>query len=129
MQNRLTAEVAAYWASIGHAATWEGEQLVLDGCPMPTHGVGALVLGPRPGGGLALVVSGDVAGLRDATAAGEPTIPPMARSPFSNTLPDFLVTGPDFAAKGFGGTLAAGFFGPRWEMSGRWGASYMALDC
>ena len=95
---------------------------------MPTAGVGVLMLGPRPGGGLALVIDGDAAGLRDALAAGEPTIPPMARSPFSNTLPDYLVTGPTFAARGYGGVLAAGFFGNHWELTGGLG-EYMAIDC
>ena len=67
--------------------------------------MGALLLGPTPRGGLALVVAGDAAGLRDAVSAGEPTIPPMARAPFSNTLPDYLVTGPRFGALGYGGVL------------------------
>ena len=56
----------------------------------------------------------------------------MARAPFSNTLPDYLVTGgPRFGALGatVGGVLAAGFFGNRWELSERWGASYSAIDC
>ena len=138
--NRATARLAAYWRHIGHAASWAAagggergdadvDELALGGCALPTRGVGALVLGPRPGGGLALVVSGDAAGLRDAVAAGEPTIPPMARSPFSNTLPDFLVTGPAFGALGYGGVLAAGFFGNRWELDDSWGASYLAGDC
>jgi len=128
--NRLTAQLAAYWRQIGHAASWgEGDALSLGGCALPTRGVGALVLGPRPGGGLALVISGDAAGLRDAVAAGEPTIPPMARSPFSNTLPDFFVTGRAFASLGYGGVLAAGFFGPRWELSEQIGASYFAAEC
>jgi len=96
---------------------------------LPRRGVGALLLGPTPRGGLALVVAGDAAGMRDAVSAGEPTIPPMARAPFSNTLPDYLDTGPRFGALGYGGVLAAGFFGNRWELSSQWGASYSAVDC
>ena len=79
--------------------------------------MGALVLGPLPGGGLAIIIDGDTHGLRDAIAAGEPTIPPMARSPFSNTLPDYVVTGPDFRAKGYGGLLGAGFLDHRWRLA------------
>ena len=40
-----------------------------------------------------------------------------------------LVTGPRFGALGYGGVLAAGFFGNRWELSSQWGASYSAVDC
>ena len=78
-------------------------------------------------GGLALVIDGDVTGRRDAVAAGEPTIPPMARSPFSNTLPDIIVTGPDFRAKGYGGLLAAGNFDYRWKWSAA--TSFCVIDC
>ena len=74
-------------------------------------------------------MSDDAAGLRDAVAAGEPTIPPMARSPFSNTLPDVLVTGPEFAARGYGGVLAAGFFDARWKTRRGSSAHYMGIDC
>ena len=41
----------------------------------------------------------------------EPTIPPMMRSPYSNQIPDFVVVGPDTAAKGLGGIEALGFWG------------------
>jgi hypothetical protein len=128
-ENAATAVLAAYWAKVGHAVSWSNTSgaLQIGGCAMPTAGVGALLLGPLPGGGLALVVDGDDAGKRDAVAAGEPTIPPMARSPFSNTLPDYVVTGPEFAAKGYGGLLAAGFFDYRWRVAP--GASFLALDC
>ena len=89
--------------------------------------MGALILGPLPGGRLALIIDGDSGGMHDAIAAGEPTIPPMARSPFSNTLPDYIVTGPQFAAKGYGGLLAAGFLDYAWRVSPA--ASWMAMDC
>ena len=94
---------------------------------MPSSGVGALLLGPKPGGGLALIVEGDSRGLRDALAAGEPTIPPMARAPFSNTLPDYIVVGPEFAAKGYGGLLAAGFFDHSWKVAES--SSYLGIGC
>ena len=126
--NMATRMLAIYWSRIGHAATWSSDgALQIGSCAIPTAGVGALILGPKPGGGLALVVDGDDSGLRDAIAAGEPTIPPMARSPFSNTLPDYIVTGPRFGARGYGGLLAAGFFDYSWAVAPA--ASFLALDC
>ena len=128
-ENTATAALATFWASIGHAVAWssKGGMPSIGGCALPSGGVGALLLGPTPRGGLALVVDGDMAGRRDAVAAGEPTIPPMARSPFSNTLPDYLVTGPDFGAKGYGGVLAAGFLDHAWRVAPA--ASFLAMDC
>jgi hypothetical protein len=65
-----------------------------------------------------MVVAGtDAAGLRDALALGQPTIPPMVRAPYTNMHPDVLVTGPDFAWKGIGGVLAAGRWGPAWTLA------------
>ena len=32
-------------------------------------------------------------------------------------MPDYIVTGPDFAAKGYGGLLAAGFLDHRWRVA------------
>ena len=115
--NAVTARLAAHWRRVGHAALWsdDGSVLSIGGCEYDGASVGAVVLGPRPGGGLALVLHGtDLRGLRDAVALGEPTIPPMARSPWTNLVPDFAVTGPRFAAEGYGGLLAAGFFGVEW---------------
>ena len=51
----------------------------------------------------------------------------MARSPFSNTLPDFALTGPEVAAKGYGGLLAAGFFDHAWRVAPA--AAFFAADC
>ena len=114
--NVLTAELAVYWRSIGHAASWSDEGVLsLGGCAYPDSG--ALVLGPRPGGGLALVLSGaSEQRLREALSLGDPTIPPMARSPFSNVVPDFVVLGPAFGATGWGGVLAAGSFDNHWRL-------------
>ena len=38
---------------------------------------------------------------------------PHTRAPFSNMLPDYVLTGPDFRRMGYGGIVAAGFWGPR----------------
>ena len=76
---------------------------------------------------LILVIDGDATGKRAAVALGEPTIPPMARTPFSNTLPDYIVTGPEFEAKGYGGVIAAGYFNYKWRV---WrAASFLSSDC
>ena len=87
--NAATRRLAAFWRRVGHAASWsEGGALRLGACEYGGASVGAVLLGPTPGGGLALVVDGsDLRGLRDAIALGEPTIPPMARSVQSRTRP------------------------------------------
>ena len=56
-----------------HRERGEGaaEELSLGGCVLPRRGVGALLLGPTPRGGLALVIAGDAAGMRVAVSAGE----------------------------------------------------------
>ena len=51
----------------------------------------------------------------DVIMLSKPTIPPMTRQPFSNTYPDFIVTGQDTHQKGVGGFLAAGFWGHDWK--------------
>ena len=51
----------------------------------------------------------------DVIMLSKPTIPPMTRQPFSNTFPDFIVTGKETHSKGVGGYLAAGFWGYDWK--------------
>ncbi|XP_033736186.1 LOW QUALITY PROTEIN: uncharacterized secreted protein ARB_06907-like [Pecten maximus] len=62
-----------------------------------------------------LLLANSIEGLRDIVSLATPTIPPMTRSPFSNLLPDYVVTGPDFGWKGPGGFLCAGFWGNHWD--------------
>ena len=82
---------------------------------------------PR-GGSLGLLVAGtDASGLRDALTQGQPTIPPMVRAPYTNMQPDFVVTGPDFAWKGVGGILAAGYWGNLWQFDPS--TAYTQDDC
>ena len=70
------------------------------------------------GGCLGLMVAGtDSDGLVDALSLGAPTIPPMVRSPFTNMVPDFVVTGPEYRWKGIGGMLAAGSWDNHWAPS------------
>merc|ERR1711937_263309 len=91
----------------------DGEQSVQIGsCAFsgPHVGVAALVpTEPLKQGGLALLLAatGDEA-LQDLIRLALPTIPPMARQPFTSLLPDYVVTGPLLRERGAGGFLAAG---------------------
>ena len=90
--------------------------LSLEGCSFPSTRTGAVFLAPHAGRHLALVISGNsLDGIRDAVHLATPTIPPMMRSPFSNMVPDYVITGPRFGAQGPGGYLCTGFWGNRWE--------------
>ena len=62
--------------------------------------------------------------MHDIIMLAKPTIPPMTRQPFSNTYPDFIVTGDETYHKGVGGFLAAGFWGYDWKYDDR--SSYAA---
>jgi hypothetical protein len=70
---------------------------------------------------VALVVSGtDEAGLASAVYAGTPTIPPMVRSPYTNLLPDFVVTSATHVKMwGPAGFLCAGWWNEHWEIEPR----------
>ena len=84
-------------------------------CVFSSPQTGALFLAPHSGSRLALIISGNsIEGIRDAVHLATPTIPPMTRSPFSNMVPDYVITGPSFRARGPGGYLCAGFWDNRW---------------
>ena len=84
-------------------------------CAFSSPQTGAVFLAPHAGSRLALVISGNsIEGIRDAVHLATPTIPPMTRSPFSNMVPDYVITGPQFRARGPGGYLCAGFWNNRW---------------
>jgi hypothetical protein len=83
-----------------------------------------LLLGPHPlaaelpaaAEGLALLLSAtDADGLATLLALATPTVPPMTRAPFANTVPDLLVTGPRPPARGWGGLRAAGHLDAQWR--------------
>ncbi len=85
-------------------------------CVFQSPDMGVLSLVPHSGSRLALVITGrSLSSMRDVISLATPTIPPMARSPFSNLVPDYVITGPDFRAQGPGGFLCAGFWGNRWD--------------
>eukprot|EP01097_Dermamoeba_algensis_P008006 TRINITY_DN5184_c0_g1_i1.p1 TRINITY_DN5184_c0_g1~~TRINITY_DN5184_c0_g1_i1.p1 ORF type:complete len:451 (+),score=128.00 TRINITY_DN5184_c0_g1_i1:154-1506(+) len=43
--------------------------------------------------------------------------PPLTRAAFTNMVPDYLVSGPEYRWKGYGGLLAAGHFDNNWKWS------------
>ena len=90
--------------------------LSIGDCVFSSPRTGAMFLSPHATSRLALIISGNsIEGIRDAVHLATPTIPPMTRSPFSNMVPDYVITGPSFRAQGPGGYLCAGFWGNRWE--------------
>ncbi|XP_071963371.1 uncharacterized protein [Antedon mediterranea] len=90
--------------------------LKLGECTFTSSRTGLLALAPHGKQGLALVLMGNsLTGLRDVVNLATPTIPPMTRSPFSNMVPDFVITGPEFSRKGAGGYQCTGFWGNQWE--------------
>ncbi|XP_070577207.1 uncharacterized protein [Ptychodera flava] len=85
-------------------------------CLFSHHATGALLLAPHRGNGLALLLLGNsIQGVEDVVRLASPTIPPMTRSPFSNLVPDYIITGADFKKKGPGGYLCTGFWGNQWD--------------
>ncbi|XP_038066251.1 uncharacterized secreted protein ARB_06907-like [Patiria miniata] len=90
--------------------------LELGDCVFKEKRTGALFLAPHHDGRLALVLMGNsLQGIEDVVHLASPTIPPMTRSPFSNLIPDFVLTGPGFGSKGPGGYLCTGFWGNHWD--------------
>ena len=88
---------------------------VFDG---PGIGVAALLpTGPRPGRLALLLSATDVDGLRNVMSLATPTIPPMVRQPFSNTLPDVVVVDGRLRAEGAGGFLLAGYWNNDWSFA------------
>ena len=96
--------------------TWIAFIFCLPGhCIFSSPQTGTVFLAPHAGSRLALIISGSsIEGIRDAVHLATPTIPPMTRSPFSNMVPDYVITGPLFRARGPGGYLCTGFWDNRW---------------
>lgn len=95
---------------------YESNTLILGRCTFSSPQTGAVFLAPHAGSRLALIISGNsIDGIRDAVSLAKPTIPPMTRSPFSNMVPDYVITGPMFPARGPGGYLCSGFWNNRWR--------------
>ena len=68
-------------------------------------------------GTLGLVIAAvDAGGLADIMAVATPTVPPMTRVPFFNTVPDLLVSGPLTEAQGWGGLQFAAHLDSEWRI-------------
>ena len=66
--------------------------------------------------GLHLVIAGtDLQGVRSLVQYSFASNQALTRPPFSNMVPDFLVAGPRFAERGYGGALAMGHWDHRWR--------------
>ncbi len=104
------------WPAFSHLINKHILFSFLGHCVFQSPNMGVLSLVPYSGSRLALVITGtSLSSIRDVIHLATPTIPPMARSPFSNLVPNYVITGPDFRAQGPGGCLCAGFGGNRWE--------------
>mmetsp|Transcript_75927 Transcript_75927/g.213912 ORF Transcript_75927/g.213912 Transcript_75927/m.213912 type:complete len:140 (+) Transcript_75927:78-497(+) len=61
--------------------------------------------------------SKDVEALLDLVSFSFATNQPHTRAPMSNMLPDFVVSGPDFRWRGYGGIVAAGYWDAEWRVA------------
>eukprot|EP01062_Namystynia_karyoxenos_P058746 TRINITY_DN50229_c0_g1_i1.p1 TRINITY_DN50229_c0_g1~~TRINITY_DN50229_c0_g1_i1.p1 ORF type:complete len:1059 (+),score=218.23 TRINITY_DN50229_c0_g1_i1:80-3256(+) len=120
-----TASAALQKQELRHPGVrWEQDgSFSLAGCRFAANSTGVLHWGVADVGGGAggagllpyIVAAGsDRRGFDDVVSLATPTIPPMVRSPFTNMLPDYVVTGPRFRRDGTGGYLAAGFWSNDW---------------
>mmetsp|Transcript_122101 Transcript_122101/g.390516 ORF Transcript_122101/g.390516 Transcript_122101/m.390516 type:complete len:233 (+) Transcript_122101:135-833(+) len=55
--------------------------------------------------------------LLDLVSFSFATNQPHTRAPLSNMLPDFVVSGPDFRWRGYGGIVAAGYWDAEWRVA------------
>jgi len=104
-------------------ATWPSS-LTLGPCAFQGPGHGAAFLAPvseaesGAAGLLDLVVTATgPQALIDLVSFSFATNQPHTRAPMSNMLPDFVVTGPEFRWRGYGGMLAAGYFDEAWRVA------------
>jgi len=69
-----------------------------------------------------VITATDPKALEDLVTISFATNQEHTRAPFSNMLPDFFVTRPDFRWRGYGGVAAAGYWDAEWRASS--GSSY-----
>jgi hypothetical protein len=129
MHNRLAASIhlkslhsvdAAELEGPAAGVQWSHDASSIRIGPCNYSGAGTALLALVPSGRgsqVALLVAGiDKPGLKTALHLGIPTIPPMTRAPYTNMLPDYVVTEEVlFEAKGLGGFRAAGYWGHNWQ--------------
>lgn len=89
--------------------------ITVAGCTFTGDGSGGYGAVFRAPGQELVITATDERALKDLVTFSFATNQPHTRAPMSNMLPDFLITGPDFAWKGYGGVVAAGFWDERWR--------------
>jgi hypothetical protein len=97
------------------------DSITISGCTLTSRNRAVLSLLPLRVGecvkGVGIMASfWDADGAASATAVLLPTIPPMARDPLSNLMPDIIVTSPQFSSGGVGETDVFGFFDSHWVL-------------
>ena len=76
--------------------------------------------------GLHMILAGtDLAGVRKLVEYSFASNQALTRAPLSNMVPDFLVAGPRFRERGYGGALALGHWDHRW----RWAQDVSSMRC
>ncbi|CAE7471192.1 unnamed protein product [Symbiodinium natans] len=97
-------------------ATTSGHEFHVGGCHF-TGRHGAVFRAPaQDSPALDLVVTAlEDEALVDLVSYSFATNQPHTRAPMSNMLPDFMVVGPDFRWKGYGGVVAAGYWDESWQ--------------
>ena len=67
----------------------------------------------------------DLPGIRQLVEYSFASNQALTRAPLSNMVPDFLVAGPRFRERGYGGALAVGHWDHRW----RWAQDVSSMRC
>eukprot|EP00927_Polykrikos_kofoidii_P049711 TRINITY_DN43727_c0_g1_i1.p1 TRINITY_DN43727_c0_g1~~TRINITY_DN43727_c0_g1_i1.p1 ORF type:complete len:986 (-),score=93.86 TRINITY_DN43727_c0_g1_i1:212-3052(-) len=120
VRSRWPIKAAA--GAIGDALSEEVGLLSVGSCVFGA-GHGAVFLSPAGEGAgyahlLDLVVTGtDYQALEDLVSFSFATNQAHTRAPMSNMLPDFLVSGPEFRWRGYGGVVAAGYWDAKWQIA------------
>lgn len=115
---RFPPDVVEVWPVGSNSATSLQAALEVGRCRWRGPGLAAAFISPVGKAEMShldlVVTATDEAALRSLVVQTFATNQAHTRAPFSNMLPDFLITGPDFEWKGHGGILGAGFFDGLW---------------
>eukprot|EP00928_Gymnodinium_smaydae_P032630 TRINITY_DN23578_c0_g1_i1.p1 TRINITY_DN23578_c0_g1~~TRINITY_DN23578_c0_g1_i1.p1 ORF type:complete len:675 (-),score=77.45 TRINITY_DN23578_c0_g1_i1:91-2079(-) len=122
--DRFPAAAASNWPVriVSDGGTQVGATKLAVGPCLVGEGHGAAFLAPGDASDgssiLDLVVTAtDMKALADLISFSFATNQPHTRAPMSNMLPDFMISGPDFRWKGYGGIVAAGYWDEEWRVA------------